>query len=463
MIGIVGALALGSTLLIGGSARRESGKGKQGGTDDEGKIWTSGHKIERFDIIPLEEGGDFINMLGQVMFVKYYEDVIDAAIHVEVLISDTYGWLNEAPIRSGCPVNLTISHPSSEEPFTYDIKEEPLVITNISDHMIDNKREVYTLTLETRSAISNHTTRVWKKYIDKISTTVNNVLTEVLEIEPDRIVNIEKTWNKCEFTGNFRRPFKVISKLCPKAIPESADSSSPEDGSAGFLFWETIDGYNFSSIDTLFSEEPEFSYEMTPYKEGANAENNFQVSSNPQWEESHDILKKLRSGAYRTANWYFDILSRQPKFAEYNYMKSVEKGQSKTANDPEGIPGFESGFTDKYSRIILSTIDQGTMTPDVDGDGATTPQDSALFQAQASARYSSLFSQILHITIPMNLSLRAGDVLNIKFSELNTEDKDGGRNTESGKYMIARLSHEFGNPKGDFTGLSLVRDSFQSK
>jgi len=26
--------------------------------------------------------------------------------------------------------------------------------------------------------------------------------------------------------------------------------------------------------------------------------------------------------------------------------------------------------------------------------------------------------------------------------------------------MIAKLSHEFGNPKGDFTGLSLVRDSF---
>ena len=51
----------------------------------------------------------------------------------------------------------------------------------------------------------------------------------------------------------------------------------------------------------------------------------------------------------------------------------------------------------------------------------------------------------------------------IKFAEINTDDTTGGRNTESGNYMIARLSHEFGNPDGDFTGLSLVRDSFQSK
>ena len=124
---------------------------------------------------------------------------------------------------------------------------------------------------------------------------------------------------------------------------------------------------------------------------------------------------------------------------------------------------LKSDFIDKYSRITLSTLDQGTFAPDEEGRDKDAEQDQANFQAQSSSRYSSLFSQILHITIPMNLSLRAGDMVNIKFPELNTEDKTGGRNTESGKYMIARLSHEFGNPDGDFTGLSLVRDSFQSK
>ena len=89
-----------------------------------------------------------------------------------------------------------------------------------------------------------------------------------------------------------------------------------------------------------------------------------------------------------------------------------------------------------------------------------TPQRQAEYQAQASARYAAMFSQILDITVPMNLSLRAGHVIDVKFPDLNTGKPEDKNSPESGKYMIAKLSHEFGNPKGDFTGLSLVRDSF---
>ena len=427
--------------------------------------WQKGHQIKRFDVVSIEPGAEAQhgNMLGQLMFLKYYEDVVDPAIHCQIMISDTYGFMNEIPIRSGCPVNIEITHPSQEDPFKFDVKGQPLVITNITDHIVDNKRELYTLTCETQLAVSNHTTRVWKKYSDKISKTVKDILKNVLKVEDERINHIEETTNKLHFTGNYRRPFKVISNMCPKSIPvKSGGDKTGETGSSGFLFWETHDGYNFTSIDKIFAEEPKYEYTMTPYKEANNPDTNFMLADIPQWEESHDILKKLRSGAYRTANWYFDILTRQPLFAEYNYKKSVEKGQSEPANDPE-IPMLESDFVDKYSRITLSALDQSTMDPNPDNRTKETDQDQARFQAQSSARYSSMFSQILHITVPMNLSLRAGDMVAIKFAEINTDDTTGGRNTESGNYMIARLSHEFGNPDGDFTGLSLVRDSFQSK
>ena len=59
----------------------------------------------------------------------------------------------------------------------------------------------------------------------------------------------------------------------------------------------------------------------------------------------------------------------------------------------------------------------------------------------------------------MNVSLRAGDILDLQFPNINTDNKFLN-SPESSKYMIARLSHEFGNADGDFTGLSLVRDSF---
>ena len=60
----------------------------------------------------------------------------------------------------------------------------------------------------------------------------------------------------------------------------------------------------------------------------------------------------------------------------------------------------------------------------------------------------------------MNLSLRVGSLIQAEFPDINTDDKTQKKSPESGNYMIARLSHEFGNPDGDFTGLTLVRDSF---
>jgi hypothetical protein len=127
------------------------------------------------------------------------------------------------------------------------------------------------------------------------------------------------------------------------------------------------------------------------------------------------------------------------------------------ANDEDVTP---VAYKKPYSRIILGTLDKGTTMRDADGVSIDTPQDQARYQAQASARYAAMFSQILDITVPMNLSLRAGQVINVKFPDLNTGKPQDKNSPESGKYMIARLSHEFGNPKGDFTGLALVRDSF---
>ena len=60
----------------------------------------------------------------------------------------------------------------------------------------------------------------------------------------------------------------------------------------------------------------------------------------------------------------------------------------------------------------------------------------------------------------MNLSLRAGQVIFCEFPKLNIEKPTRkGVNPASGLYMIARLAHEFGDKS--YTGLTLVRDSFQ--
>ena len=405
-------------------------------------IWTKGHKVLAFEVFT-EEGGESYNMLGQLGYVKYFEDVIDPSIHMDITVIDTGGLINKLPIRSGCIAKILLKHPSQEDPFSFNA-----VVTNISGHIIDQKREVYTLTCETPGALSNHTTRCWIKYKGSIAASVSKILNEKIEGE---INEVDTTSNNCEFYGNYRRPFKVISDLCRKAIPSTGSFEEGNGGTAGYLFFETQDGYNFRSIDLIFQSEATLTYTMTPFKDGLDVSNNFKLASPPDMKESHDIIKKLRSGAFSTSNWYYDVITRKVHFHNF------KGGDYQLGNDEDVTP---ADYKESYSRIILGTIDQGTTNKDADGVDITTPQDQARYQAQASARYAAMFAQILDITVPMNLSLRAGQVINVQFPDLNTGKPEDKNSSESGKYMIAKLSHEFGNPKGDFTGLSLVRDSF---
>ena len=89
-------------------------------------LWTKGHKIKSFEVFP-DNSGNRMNMLGQISFVKYFEDVIDPSLHMDITISDTNGLINKIPIRSGTAVIIELEHPSQD-----DAIKMKLIVTNIS-------------------------------------------------------------------------------------------------------------------------------------------------------------------------------------------------------------------------------------------------------------------------------------------------------------------------------------------
>lgn len=409
-------------------------------------LFSRGHQIKDFAVLP-PNGGQAIDMRLQTGDFTYYEDVTDSSIHITVNIMDTNGFMAKIPIRSGSEVQLRIEHPSGE----IDFIGESLYISNIIGNNSGSLREVYVLELVTKGAISNHTHRIYKKYTGKISDSIRKILTEDLDISQDRIAEVEDTSNEYSFMGNYKRPFFSCTWLCPKSIPQV--SNQKETGTAGYLFYEALDGYHFRSIDNVFQNKdnaPEYFFsESAP---ALQERNNFRISTPPIWNTNNDILDKLRRGTYKAQTLYINAITKVPEFNEYNLRGSINN-QMKLANDEEVIP---TEFEKLPSRIMLSVQDEGTLSEKGD---LKTPQEQNLYQAQGHARYAMLFAQTLNITVPMNLGLNCGDVIFCRFPKVNSEATDFGDNPNSGYYMIKSLAHKF-SADGDFTGLKLVRDSY---
>jgi hypothetical protein len=410
---------------------------------------------------------DMKTLLGPI---QIYEDLTDASLHVNITILDTFGKKEHVPIRSGSEVQLLIESPSGDIDFT----DYPLYISNIVASGSTEKKDVYTLELETVGMFNNNLTRLYQKYNGKADVLIAEFLKQ-LGVPDSWIVKLEKPKYPIQFMGNYKRILQTCIRLATRSLPEiegGTGTDTPNEGSGGFFFWESIKGYVFRSIDNLFKEAKELrksgkvvKYFQSSTMDALDMRNNFRIVSQPIWSSNHNLLEKLMNGQYASYNTFVDMLGsvhtipiRDTKASQQFQPTYAEDGAvlaNEVTHNPEQFL--------KESRITLSVIDSRTFDDgekfDPESTGKTN-QEHVLYKSRIQSRYASLFSEVLTITVPMNVELSAGSVIEVEFPRLNIDEPNSGHvNPASGFYMIKSLSHQL-LAKGDFTGLKLVRDSY---
>jgi hypothetical protein len=402
---------------------------------------TIGSKINGFEIFSPSGDGTPLDFSLQTNGIKYYEDITDISTHLEIGVLDVFGRYNKLPVRSGNKMALEIESNGA-------VLDQKMKISNILGYTASAKREMYTIICEPQTAFDNHTSRITRKFTGNISDNIKTIVEEM----GGEMTRTDPSSNTFSFCGGYRRPLFACTWLAKKCV-HAKNEMSANKGSAGFFFFQTQDGFTLLDINKAFegkNKDNVVNYEYKIGKSTIDAGNYFTLSAQPVIQSNHNVLQQLSVGHYKTANWFYDITTRQVSFAEYSYRDSDSEIQKSA--DERVIP---KGIDDRYSRILLQTVDNGALEPD--GTVSSKSEESYFRQAQATARYSSLFSQVTKVVVPVNLKLRAGEVIYLKLPEINTTRTTG---PQSGLYLISKLCHQFGGDK-DYTGLELVRDSYQ--
>ena len=438
---------------------------------------------EEIEISASNEDGKTIDLrLGVVKF-NYYEDLFSPCITAQLLIVSATGVqkipeegvsggeqtietvYNGLPIRGGERIKINIKpNSASNVALKFDTPETYLYVANVSRQYADGAKEIITLDLVSREAITNETSRVVSKYAkeSRISEHVKSIIDNNLAstIEDD---NIDQTSNKYGFIGNLKKPFHVLVWLASKSLPDVKDSLP------GYFFFQTKDGFKFKSIDKLIQDgkkiarnEKTRNYNEVRYKPSSKLSSvaDFSVL---QYNiiQNNDLLQKLNLGQYRSHIMQFDPLlgtfttEEQGKFSLSDYTDdAVSLGGS-----PE-IPKLLSNVENQNlgtlpSRLITMVTDRGILDKKPVRDKNSEP---SKWQRQAYLRYQLLFTQILQMVIPLNTTLSAGDVLFIKFLQSTMEAKERDR-VQSGFYMIKELCHHF-DANQSLTSMTLIRDTY---
>lgn len=410
----------------------------------------------------IENESKKLDLRAGFISLDYYEDVTSPSVILDLVLVDGDGVLAELPLVGGESVSLEIE-------FTYETQEvisfttednTQLVVVN-SSISPSQSSNFYILKLMSLEILANETTRVVKRYDSNISSVVNTLLTENDLIGTKKELSIESTKNSYSFIGCFRRPFDIINWLCPKSVPTvNSKTKSDSSQSAGFLFYETRKGYTYASIDKTFQNDTfvELNQSTTPIS--ISNPLYYRTFSQISTTENNDVLKSLRLGTYAhnsiflnmwEMNYQVLVTKLSDKYNEGSLKPSNSSAQSFTLN----------GLQDYPSRLMYRLLDAGALE-NADKPGEPVDQSQlAKYQADAYMRYNLLFTSTTRISLPLNASLCAGDVvkLNIAKGQKGSPTSKVDENISNQRYIISKLRHSI---QGDnnFTSLELVSDSY---
>ncbi len=419
-----------------------------------------------------------VDLSAGVQEFNYYESVLsNVATATAIMIESGFqsdgssttakeSTLDGLPIRGGERTDITIADANGFE-LTYP---GGMYVNRVRDSVPGTQQDFYSLDFASKEFFSNDLTRVMKRYEGKISDHVRSILTEVMEYEEE--LDIDTTALDYNFMGNTRKPFYVLTWLASRAVPEMSSEGGGNviGGTAGYLFYQTREGYHFKSIDKLFTQDTVKKY----------IHNNATQSNLPDGYDAKilsytidsdiDLGNNLMLGQYNNTSLFFD-------FYAFNYVNrpfSLAEEQEDKITSAGTTPITETiaeEFTASPSRLMTHVLDVGTLPAGTDmisqlehwkDQPAEATYKVADTMVQGIMRYNQLFTVKTNITIPGDFSLKAGDLVQCDFAELKGGESQEVNVETGGIYMIANVCHRI-TPDSTYTSLGLVRDSFGRK
>ena len=422
-----------------------------------------------------------VDISAGVVAFTYFENIFSPYLTARAIVTNTGGSVvgddgklqsvyNGLPLRGGERVLIKIASNSNNNT-GLDFAKRPsdyFYVASVTNVLIDEGTETFTLNLVSREAITNETVRVGKKFptSQKISDSVKDILKNYLKV--DKINEIEETQNPYGFIGNMKKPFTLLTWLASKSV--SGKSKTGEDSSAGYVFYETKDGFNFKSIDNLMEQKP---YSKTFfYTPGVissdDPKKDFKITKY-FINRNQDLIGKLERGAYSSYRYYINPVSFKPSISVFksdDYVGKASNLGDKQVSLPKIDNNSDRTLGDLPTRIFVGMLDVGTVEKDASDKGWNNSvernADPAKIHAQSMMRYNQIFTQVVEIQIPLNTSLNAGSIVRCEFPQLATTKRKTTDPETSGLYMIKELAHYF-DGKGSYSQLKLVRDTYGRK
>lgn len=415
---------------------------------------------------------DPTEVAGGIVELSYYESILDNTIRCSATFVDTGYRGNEEGtsalekddinLTSGEKVELKIEDGYGTKLDL--IGDKHLCINGDSGASSEDVNKfIFSVNMASKETIDNHNDENWVygRYDGKIPESVESILKDVLKTPKD--IKVDPGLNTYNFLGHAEKPFYLCTNLAKKCVPDLPNALGKL---AGYLFYETYEGFQFRSIDALLSQEPKkkliFNQIIGDLPPGYDAK---------IYEYSFSGTVNLNSSISSGSHTSIKIQEFNRSTNDYNH-NSVSSGESyqeyNNAGKERAIIAKHTSIQERVTRHTNARMSDDGILPPGSALGQQIPNsqkpnfDMNNILRQSIMRYNQLFSHKMSIAIAGDFSLRAGDMIFCDFPEVSGKTNRVVSQKISGLYMIADVCHHL-TKNGCFSRLNLVRDSIYRK
>ena len=435
-----------------------------------------------FELVKAElitSSGMVVDLSASIINITFFEDTTMGAVTGDILLQDAAGLTSIGPIIGQEYLKLKIKTPTlTDEDQIIDYTENVLIVNSLDGRKdISDKVQAYILHFTTSELVINQRTKVSRSLKGSYSDIVKIMLGEV---NCKKKVYVEPTSGNKRIVAPNVRPFDIIKMATKEAVSKFFRNRS-------YLFFETLKGYHFRSLSSLYAQSPSQTY--TSYIKGTGTNKGGAVDIQRElgnildfeMVDSGDTLLNYTVGVFASNLIVHDIFSKSYKKYQYGIFNNFHNEHHITGYHQKGkrdFPIYSHLNVDDKGRTVADFPARTFVTPASSFSGKdaqhttennTSPYTAPNAQDWLQRRTSQLVQLeqglIVNILTHGNTVVSAGDIvkLDIPYSAaFKTTKNEKNDRFYKGMFFVKRLRHDF-----DFTNkkhetlMTLVKDSIE--
>lgn len=401
-----------------------------------------------------ETGYVVMNMTSsQLMELHYIEDITKSNILMMLKINDSGSGICDSIVGME-PIEVIWTDDSIGKGMEGNVYKQSMIIYDIKDRIIkDGKQSSAVLYCISVDALRNSATKISRRFGKGGGESTSDIVEQLItrDLESSKPFTIDKSITKLSFVSPYWDPYTIISWLAWRSILEG-DSGKK---SAGYLFFENADGYNFRAMDAITQTAPSRSINVNFFEEDEDPDEEkkdinifgFSVS------ETSDIFRGVNLGSYASTTFTLDMKDfkyEEVPFFINDFYPSVQKLNSRK------LPSFYERFGSEEkggrpTRIMSKILDTAMYTE------GTYTQDLTKQLSQSMIRNQLFFNQSATFEYEGMQDLQVGEVVRV-----NKYNARSGKLEPklSGKYIVGKIYRQFLTERDMMsTRVTLFRDS----